>query len=843
MRLQRKLQLLELTDTLKEALQFLGTPAAAGANFLQDDCLVCVSQIASALKDEENRHYAELLCEACEDDIRSGQFEAACRTADLLSKWIQEHVQVQYEIVFMPYKAEMWDALDSVWRAAKADPRCVVRTVPIPYQSLGPQLESLTDEYDGDRFPSYVEITHYNDYDLGLHRPDVIFIHNPYDAYNRVTRVHPRYFSSNLIQYTDKLVYIPYFMSLGRLNPSLPRLPSASNSWRIFVESEFIRREYLANEELDPNRVVALGSPKLDYLHAKMQAGASMPPEWEEALQGRTVFFYNSTLSRLLGDDDVVKDMQEVFRFFAGRPDLAVIWRPHPLSVQTLKSTRPHLLESYLSLVEEFKRIPNAVYDESEEMHGAILHSDAYIGDYSSVLIPYVVTGKPILKLYPNVMACLNDLGAGPAWLDYRDEPYIPLAVGPGTIHDGVLLFPALNRGRLFALDLGTEQITEAPGFPADRYVYARLFALSCVYGDNVWLIPDRAAAVMKYNRQTGEISEHPLPSNRSQVERRFAVAVQHGRHAWLLPAQYDRIVRLDLETGEMKAYKFKLANFSQGGHSMCADGVVFHNELWIALPERQTIVQMNLATGDMKAHKPNFLREPIRAIVTDGAALWLVLDTAIAQWNPYTKETRMHCDWPEGFAGGDQPFCGAAFDGEYVWLVPHDANMIVKIAVETGEVSAVCTRLEKSEWAMINDRYRFDTLERNRGLEADHALFSAAILDGEWIWFCPVTAPDLLGIHRRSGEVRRVPVRISRIEDEKTILSDCFPNPPEDSVDLRSTFSHPALPLSQFVDMVCKGDLGAWAERQREQARACFVHADGTSGRKIWEYVAGHLN
>ena len=46
----------------------------------------------------------------------------------------------------------------------------------------------------------------------------LFYIHNPYDDWNLVTCVHPRYFSANLKKYTDKLVYIPYFV-LDEIEP------------------------------------------------------------------------------------------------------------------------------------------------------------------------------------------------------------------------------------------------------------------------------------------------------------------------------------------------------------------------------------------------------------------------------------------------------------------------------------------------------------------------------------------------------------------------------------------------------------------------------------------------
>ena len=42
-------------------------------------------------------------------------------------------------LVFLPYKASMWDCMESVWRAAVEDEEhCKVYVVPIPYADLNP---------------------------------------------------------------------------------------------------------------------------------------------------------------------------------------------------------------------------------------------------------------------------------------------------------------------------------------------------------------------------------------------------------------------------------------------------------------------------------------------------------------------------------------------------------------------------------------------------------------------------------------------------------------------------------------------------------------------------------
>ena len=42
------------------------------------------------------------------------------------------------EVVFLPYKASMWDSLESVWKAADEDPECDAYVIPIPYYDKNP---------------------------------------------------------------------------------------------------------------------------------------------------------------------------------------------------------------------------------------------------------------------------------------------------------------------------------------------------------------------------------------------------------------------------------------------------------------------------------------------------------------------------------------------------------------------------------------------------------------------------------------------------------------------------------------------------------------------------------
>ena len=85
------------------------------------------------------------------------------------------------EVVFLPYKASMWDSLESAWKATDKDDNTDAYVIPIPYYDRNADGSLGTEHYEGNLYPKYVPIMRYDQYDFEGRRPDVIFIHNAYD--------------------------------------------------------------------------------------------------------------------------------------------------------------------------------------------------------------------------------------------------------------------------------------------------------------------------------------------------------------------------------------------------------------------------------------------------------------------------------------------------------------------------------------------------------------------------------------------------------------------------------------------------------------------------------------
>lgn len=74
-----------------------------------------------------------------------------------------------------------------------------------------------------------------------------------------------------------------------------------------------------------------------------------------------------------------------------------MLWRPHPLLTKTIESMVPWLRDAYMQRVRQFQEEGWGIYDETPDPNLAMVLSDGYYGDMSSLVTTYRETGKPIL--------------------------------------------------------------------------------------------------------------------------------------------------------------------------------------------------------------------------------------------------------------------------------------------------------------------------------------------------------------------------------------------------------------------------------------------------------------
>ena len=428
----RKKDILSLIHTMSEANDFIVKALPAAPEELNEVFIQCQDaafQIGTHLETfgETYRPAVAILEDYCEKIYQMSiatSDENICRK---LGKKIRKQLSqlqndIQYgmpedrkEVVFLPYKASMWDSLESVWKAADEDEETDAYVIPIPYYDKNPDGSFREEHYEGDLYPEYVPITKYDEYDFEGRRPDKIFIHNPYDNSNYVTSVHPFFYSGNLKKFTDELIYIPYFV-LGEPDVENDEAlegmkhfcitQGVINADKVIVQSENMKKAYVKiltdfmkehsgedTRKYWEKKILGLGSPKMDKVMAARKEDVDVPEEWLKVIEKpdgswKKIILYNTSVAALLAHNEKmnrkIKDVLKVFK--ENQEEVALLWRPHPLIEATIKSVRVRLWEEYKEIVDTYKAEGWGIYDDTAELDRAIVLSDAYYGDASSVV-------------------------------------------------------------------------------------------------------------------------------------------------------------------------------------------------------------------------------------------------------------------------------------------------------------------------------------------------------------------------------------------------------------------------------------------------------------------------
>jgi hypothetical protein len=405
MRKHQQRQILELIQTLKEA-QALKMYANCQNGALRIGEFI--EYIAGgrgqtiALLEE----YCRLLRKASEGKI--GEEPLRKHLIEVENSVNSELKPNKIEIAFLSYKASMADSIESIYLAAKNDPKCDAFWIPIPYFERKPDGTLGTMRHEGTGcYPDHIECTDWREYDIKARHPDAIFTFAPFDDGNIVTMVHPVFHCKYLRALTDMLCYVPYIIHSEMVSSNFATVPGVLFSHRTIVQSEHVRKQYIDSvlnvyPSLDKktvgDNIIARGTPKCDKVVNSRREDFILPKEWEKLLDGKKVIFYNTTIGAILqGNEQYLKKIVSVLDTFRKYDDAVLWWRPHPLSDATYGAMRPQLLDAYKEIVSAYRREAWGIYDDSPDLHRAIAYADACYGDESSVNLLFQIAGKPTL--------------------------------------------------------------------------------------------------------------------------------------------------------------------------------------------------------------------------------------------------------------------------------------------------------------------------------------------------------------------------------------------------------------------------------------------------------------
>lgn len=641
-------QMEQAHEQIRKAIEQKHIPSALT---LLEDCQNAGISIGTLIEDTEGEGHptVTLLEEYCElvysfhERLSGGEETTANKVYKPLkqkliriSNSIKNDIPIRIEAVFLPYKASMWDSFESVWKAADRDPDCDAYVIPIPYYDKNPDGSLGKMHYEADEYPDDVPITAYDEFDFERHLPDMIFIHNPYDGINFVTSVHPFFYSDHMKQFTECLVYIPYYATAGGMNAAQAWCPAYVYADYIVIQSEKFK-EYF-DKSIPDEKFLVFGSPKFDSVIHRCQNPPAVPESWRDKMRGRKVYFYNTSINGMLGNTEVfLRKMKYVFDIFKGREDACLLWRPHPLLESTFDSMRKEYKQIYEALKTWFVNADIGILDETPDIENTIALSDVYIGDAAtSVTSLFGVVGKPLFVLnnYIDTLPKEDDwrgerinlqfdawgddryqvTNNNQLWIseknDYHYKFYMDLETG---YSGGRYYMQAIElKGKVYVIPCNAQNMLvienkKIKKIEFQKYVISGTAFYSCWYDDDcryLYLFPNQYPMVVRYHLDTGKIDyiEDIQSFYVRMIENEWQIGgIGLYENEILFASPEDsQILFMDLDSLKRRVCSVEIGNNS-GIQGLCYG--VHSDEIWLIPMKGRTITRWNIKTGDVREY------------------------------------------------------------------------------------------------------------------------------------------------------------------------------------------------------------------------------------------------
>ena len=302
-------------------------------------------------------------------------------------------------IVFLPCMAKWWNTLEGLWRKYKSEGHDVY-VLPINYYDC--DYQGSVGEMHDERslFPDYLDVGDCEKFDYAGVHPDKIVIQVPFDGWNTSVTVHEFFYSSNILNATDELIYVPCYDIDDPVDDDdkachgieiLAEQPAVVNADKVFLKSEKQRELYLKKLiGITGEETRAFWEQKIEVLNieekAEREADVDNTQEWSDFLgkyAGRKAVIYHYTISTLMQHESKAIDkFERVLETFSENADkIVAVFVPQDYLTDNLDLADENLRERYYSFVDKVKSTEGCIFDEENRALQFIDKWDGYYGD------------------------------------------------------------------------------------------------------------------------------------------------------------------------------------------------------------------------------------------------------------------------------------------------------------------------------------------------------------------------------------------------------------------------------------------------------------------------------
>lgn len=398
-----------------------------------------------------------------------------------------------------------------------------------------------------------------------------------------------------------------------------------------------------------------------------MEKEKGLPEDWRERIRGKKVFFYNTSIGNLLnGGEKHINKIAHVLETFRIHKEVTLWWRPHPLELSTVESMRPELATKYKALRRRYEEEGWGILDTSADVNRAIAISDAYYGDWSSVMHLYQKTGKPIL--------ISDDVVKDGICIQIMDMLF----------YKKKLWFVAQNCNLLFNMDTKSNEIELIGKIPCDNILCSSMINEVIREGDNLIFIPANASSVIKYNISTRKFLFCDVGENKQS---KYIGCAKIGEHCYLIPAYENKVLKYNMNENKIEK---EIPIVIQSITMKCRRRTLVDEKYFYFVCEKSNIIGKYDTSSDKIEYvhldeKNNY----IYFIEKYKENYWVISQNYITILDLNLKYEAVLA-FPKEFVSEEILFIDYIKDEKMLYLLPYLSNMILAVNMETKSIVSI---------------------------------------------------------------------------------------------------------------------------------------------------------
>ncbi|MGG4548794.1 hypothetical protein ABER02_13430 [Rossellomorea marisflavi] len=169
------------------------------------------------------------------------------------------------------------------------------------------------------------------------------------------------------------------------------------------ILSNDIEKNSAIKEGIPKEKLLVLGSPKIDAMVKELSNQNNISSTWETLKEKKTVYLLNTGCMYFSGD--IYKSLEDLLSILSIPRYIessAVIWRPHPLTRSSIAKYKNDFLDYFDELIRRISDKNNmeyssVIYDDSRNYINALLATDVLISKEGSLINSFLLTQKKVI--------------------------------------------------------------------------------------------------------------------------------------------------------------------------------------------------------------------------------------------------------------------------------------------------------------------------------------------------------------------------------------------------------------------------------------------------------------